>query len=214
MAKKISDGNESRSNELIELIDQLREYEVPDVLILGLGRMQATPDLVTPEKREPLLTALSQHLLDRLRKVSAIETDPDGATVRSEGIMPRSVIAATAMEIFDAANFESQTAPILREVFVELLNIKKNRSGTSRKAQARHTAEILLALIPNMTNRDLAQRLGVSHITIAKWLSDSVFKESVKINLQEMADPDSLEIMKNAVHLHFADRKEHLPELD
>jgi hypothetical protein len=211
---KNSDDDDSRSIKLIELIDQLRFYEVPDVLILGLGRIQATPDLVTPKMREQILMSLSQHLLERLRIVTSIETDPNGATVRFEKAMPRSVIAATAMEIFDAENFESQIALILREVFADLLNMKEIRSGTSREAKARHTAELILALTPKMTNRDLARRLGVSHITIAKWRNDSTFKESVEINLQEMADPDSLEIMKYAIRLHFADRKDLLPVID
>jgi hypothetical protein len=211
---KNNDDDESQSIKLIELIDQLHKHKVPKDLVIGLGRIRETPDLVTPKMREQILTSLSQHLLERLRIVTSIETDPNGATVRLKKAMPRSVIAATVMEIFDAANFKSQTALILRNVFAELLNMKEMRSGTSREAKARHAAEIILALAPKMTNRDLARRLGVSHITIAKWRDDSTFKESVKINLQEMADPDSLEIMKDAVRLHFVGRKEHLPELD
>jgi hypothetical protein len=213
MTKK-SDETDLRLNKLIKLIDQLHEHKLPKDLVIELGRIRETPGLVTPKKRQKVLTSLSKHLLKRIREVTAIETDPEGATVRSKRVMPRSVIAATAMEIFDATSSKSQVATNLRSVFAELLNVKEIRSGTSREANARHTAEILRALFPKMTNRDMARRLDVSHVTISNWRSDPDFKKWVKILSQDMANPDDLQTMKDAVRLHFVGRKELLPELD
>jgi len=205
---------DANDRHLTELIDLLRTHKVPDKLVLNFGRVRGAPQLVTPEIKEQTITDLSEHLLDRLHILNSIETNSNSKTVRFEKAMPRSVISAVALEIFDTAEFNSKSASTLRNIFAELLQEKNYRSGSSRAFETRCTAEIVQALNPKLSNREMARWLAVATNTVIKWRANPYFIKSVEINQQGLADPVEAEYLKGAVLLHFEDRMDQLPELE
>ena len=116
-----------------------------------------------------------------LRDLKHAESTRKAAPVRTEELIPRSVLAEVATDLLGSCELWNYApGPHLHVLIRELLNVDTDKHGATRHVDAQEQARIIIAQDPTVHTRKLARRLDVNASTISRWRRSPEFKEKVE----------------------------------
>jgi hypothetical protein len=116
-----------------------------------------------------------------LRELKHAERTGNAAPVRTQELIPRSVIAEIATDLLGSCEFWNYSpGPHLNVLIRELLNVDTDKHGATRHVDAQEQASFIIAQNPTVHTRELARRLDVNASTISRWRRSPEFKEKVE----------------------------------
>ena len=125
--------------------------------------------------------ALAIFLRICVRDLKYAERTRNAAAVRTQGLVPRSVIAEVATDLLGSCQlWNYSSGPELNALIRELLNVDTDKHGATRHVDAPEQARFIIAQDPTVHTRELARRLDVNASTISRWRGRPEFKEKVE----------------------------------
>jgi len=132
--------------------------------------------------------ALAFFLRICVRDLKHAERIRNAAAVRTQGLVPRSVIAEVATDLLGSCELWNYSpGPQLNALIRELLNKDRNRQGATRHVDAQEQASFIIAQNPTVHTRELARKVGVDASTISRWRRTPEFKKKVERVAQVIA---------------------------
>src|SRR6516165_9897866 len=105
----------------------------------------------------------------------------NSAPVRTEKLVPRSVIAWVATDLLGSCELWNYSpGPQLNGLIRELLNVDSNKAGATRHVEEQKQAAFIIAQDPKVHTRELAKKLDVNASTISRWRRNPEFKKEVE----------------------------------
>jgi hypothetical protein len=137
----------------------------------------------TDEKKTtmPASEALAFILRIDLRELRHAERTHNAAAVRTQELVPRSVIAEVAMNLLGSCELWNYSPGLhLIALIRELLNVDRDKHGATRHVDAQVDASYIVAQNPTVHTRELARKVGVNASTISRWRRSPEFKKRVE----------------------------------
>jgi AcrR family transcriptional regulator len=121
------------------------------------------------------LTALD--LATKDKRAGKRSTSP----VRNDSMLSRRTISSLAIDMLEHCEAcKHPPRPHLLRLFRALLQLDRHKLDQTRMNEAAWVAAHLIAREGPLTTRDLANRVGVNHGTISKWLKEPWFKKKIE----------------------------------
>jgi hypothetical protein len=172
----------------IERIDKEAKHD----FVRRLAEIIAAQTRIENADQEKSLTAseaLAFFLRINLRELKYAEKKHKPAPARTLKLVPRSVIAEIAMDLFASCSLWNYApGPFLQELFRELLDIESRKNVLPRSLDAQKSAAFIVAQIPAVRTRELARRVQVNPSTISRWRRSSEFNAEVEKAKRTIAD--------------------------
>jgi hypothetical protein len=131
--------------------------------------------------------ALAVCLRIHVRSLRYGELKRSGAPVRASGLLPRSVIGETALDLLDSCrNTNRAPGPHLVCLFRELLNLDVDH-GLTTYDDVKTWMAFAIARNPKIATRALARKIGVEPSTVSRWRRSPEFKQAVEREAQSIA---------------------------
>lgn len=158
-------------DDLPQLAKEASQYGVDsDALMDALGRYEEHPE---DSEIEEVALGLLEAIVDR----EAAQEKIAGRSVERTNSIPDSLLF-----LITARLVEASSVPIALSILVSsvlgIIEGHKPRSS-SKQPEARQLAAILLAGDQSLSNRAVADAVGVSNSTISRWKSDQNFQKEV-----------------------------------
>jgi hypothetical protein len=145
--------------------------------MIAVGKRLLTDD----QKKLTASEALAFFLIISLRELKHAEMMRQGAPVRTQQLVPRSVIAEVATDLLGSCELWNYSpGPHLNALIRELLNVDRDKHGAIRHVDERKQASLIIAQDPKVPTRELARRLDVDASTISRWRRSPEFKREVE----------------------------------
>src|SRR5262249_22670023 len=125
-----------------------------------------------------------------LRELKYAEKNCKAAPVRTLKLVPRSLIAEIAMDLFESCEtWGHPPGRWLNRLMRELLNLEQDRQGMSRDVETQDRAAGIVAQFPTVRTRELARALHVNASTISRWRRSPEFKQIVERKKEGLSGP-------------------------
>lgn len=173
---------------------QLRQHNVPSELVDGFAQAIFSLTPSTEVEKAILFSPLANHLASRLDEQAASDT-----SVRYGKALPPSIIATATMEMIDNLGGSISMVPSLREILIQLLELKSYTNKQSRQDTARWAAIFILSLKPETGVNKLSRFVGVSKSTVSRWRNDADFIHQLDEMTIRTAEPMWQETIKLAI---------------
>ncbi len=183
-----------------KLVDHLQEFGIDEKLIDEFKRVNFRLTRLSQDIWCDFIVVMSKEMLKRLKTLEDTERTKNGAPVRFQRMLPRSVISAVAWELLDATIKRLDKFPDeLRELLTGLL-VGGDENSSERLLDTKKTvAALLLAQVPTIGVRSLSRHVEVSPTTILRWKSDAKFQADLKHFQGHMGDEVWEKLMFDAV---------------
>jgi hypothetical protein len=160
-----------------DIVRKLKRAGVPQKLIDDFQKATLGP--INKQQSIAALSGLTDYLLARLVEIKKAEIE-GSAPHRLQGMMPKSIIASTTMEILDFHTNDFEGSPNLRKLVTSLLDIHEYQVNKSRRPKARSAAILLLLLVPDIGVNEISRLTGVSSSTVSRWKKEDGFQEELE----------------------------------
>ena len=186
-------------SELLDLVEHFKERTVVQSSVSKIFddagragfRLGIKPVTEKRKKTKNVLTAseaLAFFLRISLRELKHAEIMRQGAPVRTQQLVPRSVIAWVATDLLSSCGLWNHSPGAhLNALIRELLNLDTDTAGATRHVDEQKQASWIIAQDPTVGTRELARRLDVDASTISRWRRNPGFKKEVERWAQQIA---------------------------